>query len=258
LGGRPQLRACYRSRPMGPGPTIRPARPQRRTPPTRAEKLNTKADGIVGLAVLCSRIPGTSARADRRGAVGSGPLLDAFTIAFRHPNLSRCLPKRLVHVIHHHFSRRSPGDGDQAAWSSQTKSRDTHECLSAITIVESLRHLARAVLRAGFDSDKAASRSPSRESCIHSSCVRLAALVMGMLNDKNVFVCRPMASSFFNLGSIISGVMLGYGWTRIRPPALWALPSARLQEGRAVRRQNAGVLSASATHSPTSNGADKA
>ena len=40
--------------------------------------------------------------------------------------------------------------------------------------------------------------------------VSLAALVMGMLNAKNVFGMPAMASSFFNLGSIIGGV--GFGW----------------------------------------------
>jgi putative peptidoglycan lipid II flippase len=39
--------------------------------------------------------------------------------------------------------------------------------------------------------------------------VSLAALVMGMLNAKNVFGVPAMASSFFNLGSIIGGLLLG-------------------------------------------------
>jgi putative peptidoglycan lipid II flippase len=40
--------------------------------------------------------------------------------------------------------------------------------------------------------------------------VSLAALVMGMLNARNVFGIPAMASSFFNLGSIVAGVVLGY------------------------------------------------
>src|SRR5256885_4527344 len=40
--------------------------------------------------------------------------------------------------------------------------------------------------------------------------VSLAALVMGMLNARNVFGVPALASSFFNLGSIIAGVALGY------------------------------------------------
>jgi len=40
--------------------------------------------------------------------------------------------------------------------------------------------------------------------------VSLAALVMGMLNAKSIFGRPAMASSFFNLGSIIGGVSLGW------------------------------------------------
>jgi putative peptidoglycan lipid II flippase len=40
--------------------------------------------------------------------------------------------------------------------------------------------------------------------------VSLAALVMGMLNAKNVFGMPAMASSFFNIGSIVGGLVLGY------------------------------------------------
>jgi putative peptidoglycan lipid II flippase len=39
--------------------------------------------------------------------------------------------------------------------------------------------------------------------------VSLAALVMGMLNSKSVFGMPAMASSFFNIGSIVGGVVLG-------------------------------------------------
>src|SRR5437763_3519779 len=40
--------------------------------------------------------------------------------------------------------------------------------------------------------------------------VSLAALVMGTLNAKHVFGPPAMASSYFNLGSIIGGVAIGY------------------------------------------------
>ena len=40
--------------------------------------------------------------------------------------------------------------------------------------------------------------------------VSVAALVMGMLNARHVFGMPAMASSFFNLGSIIGGVALGW------------------------------------------------
>ncbi len=40
--------------------------------------------------------------------------------------------------------------------------------------------------------------------------VSLAALAMGMLNAKNVFGAPALASSFFNLGSIVGGVSIGW------------------------------------------------
>ena len=40
--------------------------------------------------------------------------------------------------------------------------------------------------------------------------VSLAALAMGMLNAKNIFTAPAMASSFFNIGSIVGGV--AFGW----------------------------------------------
>ena len=61
------------------------------TPPEiRAEKLNTKAAGIVGLAVLCSRILGVARELIFAALFGSR-LMDAFTVAFRIPNLLRDL-----------------------------------------------------------------------------------------------------------------------------------------------------------------------
>src|SRR5207247_1468469 len=40
--------------------------------------------------------------------------------------------------------------------------------------------------------------------------VSLAALVMGMLNSRNVFGIPALASSFFNMGSIIGGGLCGW------------------------------------------------
>src|SRR5262249_4430240 len=57
----------------------------------RSEKLNTRAAGIVGLAVLCSRILGLAREQIFAALFGGGRVMDAFTIAFRIPNLLRDL-----------------------------------------------------------------------------------------------------------------------------------------------------------------------
>ncbi|HEY5792162.1 MAG TPA: murein biosynthesis integral membrane protein MurJ, partial [Chthoniobacterales bacterium] len=65
--------------------------------------------------------------------------------------------------------------------------------------------------------------------------VSLAALVMGMLNSKNIFGVPAMASSFFNLGSIIGGVWIGwsldprFGETALTGLAIGTLAGGLLQ-----------------------------
>src|SRR5881392_2192776 len=56
-----------------------------------AERLNTRAAGVVGLAVLCSRVLGLAREQIFAALFGGGRVMDAFTIAFRIPNLLRDL-----------------------------------------------------------------------------------------------------------------------------------------------------------------------
>src|SRR6201982_743874 len=71
--------------------------PERDTPAAaaggqgRAERLNTRAAGVVGLAVLCSRVLGLARGQIFAALFGGGRVMDAFTIAFRIPNLLRDL-----------------------------------------------------------------------------------------------------------------------------------------------------------------------
>ncbi|MFL6602383.1 MAG: murein biosynthesis integral membrane protein MurJ [Steroidobacteraceae bacterium] len=189
--------------------------PQASPPPTRAEKLNTKAAGIVGLAVLCSRILGLVREQIFAALFGSGRLLDAFTIAFRIPNLLRDLfaEGALSTSFITTFSKTIASDGDRAAWRLANKVGTlTIIVLSAITILGIITAPWLVhVLAPGFDGDKAAlTITLTRVMYPFILLVSLAALVMGMLNAKNVFGVPAMASSFFNLGSIISGVLLGF------------------------------------------------
>src|SRR5215470_6021867 len=56
-----------------------------------AEKLNTRAAGVVGLAVLVSRVLGLAREQIFAALFGGRRVMDAFTIAFRIPNLLRDL-----------------------------------------------------------------------------------------------------------------------------------------------------------------------
>jgi putative peptidoglycan lipid II flippase len=189
--------------------------PQPSPPPTHAEKLNTKAAGIVGLAVLCSRLLGLVREQIFAALFGDRRLLDAFTIAFRIPNLLRDLfaEGALSTSFITTFTKTIASDGDRAAWRLANKVATlTVIVLSAITIVGIITAPWLVhVLAPGFDADKAAlTITLTRIMYPFIVLVSLAALVMGMLNAKSVFGVPAMASSFFNLGSIVGGVLLAY------------------------------------------------
>jgi putative peptidoglycan lipid II flippase len=184
-------------------------------PDSRAEKLNTKAAGIVGLAVMCSRVLGLAREQIFAAIFGGGRLMDAFTIAFRIPNLLRDLfaEGALSTAFVTTFSKTTAAQGDAAAWRLADKVATLAIIvLSAITIagIISAPWLV-SVLAPGFDGDKAVlTVTLTRVMYPFILLVSLAALVMGMLNAKNVFGVPAMASSFFNLGSIVAGVLLGW------------------------------------------------
>src|SRR5580658_2315453 len=184
-------------------------------PLARAERLNTRAAGVVGLAVLCSRVLGLAREQIFAALFGGGRVMDAFTIAFRIPNLLRdlfaegALSTAFVTV----FTRTAALENEASAWRLANKVATLAAvALSAITLIGVLSApWLVAVLAPGFDPDKAAlTVTLTRIMYPFILLVSLAALVMGMLNSRGVFGVPAMASSFFNLGSIIAGVGLGY------------------------------------------------
>ncbi len=185
-----------------------------RAPEPRAEKLNTKAAGIVGLAVLCSRVLGV-ARETIFAALFGSRLMDVFVMAFRIPNLLRDLfaEGALSTAFITTFSKTIALEGDRSAWRLANKvATMTTIVLSALTLLGILSStwLVR-VLAPGFDPEKAAlTVTMTQVMYPFILLVSLAALVMGVLNAKNVFGMPAMASSFFNLGSIVTGVVLGW------------------------------------------------
>src|SRR6516225_3020515 len=197
---------------MPEGNTPAPAQPEAIS---RADKLNTRAAGVVGLAVLCSRVLGLAREQIFAALFGGGRVMDAFTIAFRIPNLLRdlfaegALSTAFVTI----FTRNATLQDGAAAWRLANKVATlTVVTLSAITIVGIVvAPWLVTLLAPGFDPAKAAlTVTLTRVMWPFILLVSLAALVMGMLNARNVFGMPAMASSFFNLGSIVAGVVLGY------------------------------------------------
>jgi putative peptidoglycan lipid II flippase len=181
----------------------------------RSERLNTKAAGIIGLAVMCSRVLGLARELIFAALFGGGRALDAFTVAFRIPNLLRDLfaEGALSTAFVTTFSKTIARGGDEAAWRLANKvATMTALVLGALCILGMVFSDALVGLLApGFDQDKAALTAHlTRIMFPFILLVSIAALVMGMLNAKNVFGVPAMASSFFNIGSIIGGLVLGY------------------------------------------------
>jgi putative peptidoglycan lipid II flippase len=179
------------------------------------ERLNTKAAGIIGVAVMCSRLLGLLREQVFAALFGGGGAMDAFTAAFRIPNLLRDLfaEGALSTAFVTTFSKTIARNGDGAAWRLADKVATlTILALGAICIAGMVfSPQIVAFITPGFDPQKAALTAElTRLMFPFILLVSLAALVMGVLNAKSVFGVPAMASSFFNIGSIIGGVTLGY------------------------------------------------
>ncbi|MBX9743501.1 MAG: murein biosynthesis integral membrane protein MurJ [Chthoniobacterales bacterium] len=179
------------------------------------ERLNTRAAGVVAGAVMLSRVLGLARELIFAGLFGAGRGMDAFITAFRAPNLLRdlfaegALSTAFVTI----FSQKIAKHGDQSAWDLASK------MMTLTTLFMSLVSLLGVlfapqlitILAPGFDPAKAAlTILLTRVMYPFILMVSLAALVMGMLNAKNIFTAPALASSFFNLGSIAGGVVFGW------------------------------------------------
>src|ERR1700751_3238487 len=87
-------------------------------PDDPTEKLNPKAAGIIGLAVMCSRLLGLAREQIFAALFGGGGAMDAFTAAFRIPNLLRDLfaEGALSTAFVTTFSKTIARGGDEDAW----------------------------------------------------------------------------------------------------------------------------------------------
>jgi putative peptidoglycan lipid II flippase len=203
----------------------------------RSNRLNTKAAGIIGLAVMCSRLLGLLREQIFAALFGGGMAMDAFTAAFRIPNLLRDLfaEGALSMAFVTTFSKTIARGGDEDAWRLANKVATMTATVLGLLCVVGMVFSPQlvALLAPGFDPDKAALTAHlTRIMFPFILLVSLAALVMGMLNAKNRFGMPAMASSFFNIGSIIGGVGLGF-WIdpHFGPRALIGLAFATLIGG---------------------------
>jgi putative peptidoglycan lipid II flippase len=191
-----------------------------------SQRISTRATGIVGVAILCSRVLGLIREVVFAAMFGATRNMDAFLTAFRAPNMLRDLfaEGALSTAFVTTFSRRIATEGNQSAWDLASKVATlTLVFMSAVSLLGVVfAPVLINILAPGFPAEKAdLTVLLTRIMFPFILLVSLAALVMGMLNARHMFGVPAMASSFFNLGSIIGGVTLCY-W--LDPQSDWRHP----------------------------------
>ncbi|MBP7949129.1 MAG: murein biosynthesis integral membrane protein MurJ [Verrucomicrobiales bacterium] len=175
---------------------------------------SARTTGIVSLAILCSRVLGL-VRDLIFAALFPARLRDCFLMAFRTPNMLRdlfaegALSTAFVTV----FSKKLKTEGEAPAWAL------AHRILSLAVVFMSLISLG-GVLLAPWLVRLLAPAWPEEKLDFTVTLaqimypfillVSLAALVMGMLNARRIYGVPALASSFFNIGSIVGGWVLGW------------------------------------------------
>ena len=182
-----------------------------------SEKL-ARSTGIVGLAVMGSRVLGVVREQLFAGLFGAGRELDAFVTAFRIPNLFRDLfaEGALSAAFVTTFAKKRETDGEAAAW------RLVNLVLHALLLVAGLVVAAGMIftptlvdlIAPGFSEVPGKTELTvdlTRVLFPFLLFIAMAALAMGVLNSRNQFGVAASASIFFNLGSIVIG-LIGAWW----------------------------------------------
>jgi putative peptidoglycan lipid II flippase len=186
-------------------------------PGAAAQPSTRRAAGIVGLAVIASRLFGLVREQVFAAMFGAGKLLDVYLAAFQIPNLLRDLfaEGALSIAFTTLFTKAWDQEGEGAAWSL------ANLILSAMIFVIGLFCLA-GMLAAPFlveITNHGYHGVPGKfELTVQATrllfpfilFVSLAAAVMGMLNARFVFGVPASASTVFNIVSVTSGVALAF------------------------------------------------
>ncbi|CAN5408337.1 murein biosynthesis integral membrane protein MurJ [soil metagenome] len=184
-------------------------------PEEQARSSQARTTGVVSVAIMFSRILGLVREIVFANLFGANRWTDAFKMAFRTPNMLRDLfaEGALSTAFVTTFTKKIKEEGDRPAWElAQKMVTLTLVFMSVVAVLGVL--LAPVILRilvpAWDDYQLGFTVLLARIMYPFILVVSLAALVMGMLNAKGRFFIPALASSFFNLGSIIGGVLLGY------------------------------------------------
>ncbi len=200
--------------------------PQPAKPSSSTGKIARSA-GAVGSAVMCSRVLGLIREQLFAALFGAGTAYDAFVVAFRIPNLLRdlfgegALSAAFVTV----FTEYDTNKGQKATWELASTVLIFFATVLSILVLmgiywsESIVHL----LAHDFQNVEGKVALTSKLTTIMFPflvLISLSAVVMGILNTKGRFFIPALASSFFNLGSIVGGVSLTFIFPHFGQPAI--------------------------------------
>jgi len=204
-----------------------------------------RAAGIVGLAVVASRLFGLVREVVFAAMFGAGELLDVYIAAFRIPNLLRDLfaEGSLSIAFTTLFTRAWEKEGEAPAWALANLILSTLLVFMGVLCVLAIAGAPALVEITNFGFHNVPGKFAlavqlTRILFPFILFVSLAAAVMGMLNARFVFGVPASASTVFNIVSVIAGVALAFF---LDPPARahWRNP---LFDQRALYGVSLGVL----------------
>ncbi len=186
-----------------------------------------KSAGAVGIAVMCSRILGLIREQVFAALFGAGNDCDAFVAAFRIPNLLRdlfgegALSAAFVTVFSDYDSNRSR----EETWQLAANVLTFFLIFLSLLVLVAIFCAGPIVSLLASDYAKVPGKIELTEQLTRIMLpflvfISLSAVVMGMLNTRGKFFIPALASSFFNLGSIIGGTSLALLLPRFGQPAI--------------------------------------
>jgi putative peptidoglycan lipid II flippase len=221
-----------------PLPAVEPLAPAAESRQARI----VRSAGVVSGAVFLSRITGLVREMVFARFFGAGMVYDAFLAAFRIPNLLRDLLAEgaLSAAFVTTFSQYLATHGEREAFRLSNRVATILAPLVVVICVLGILFAPGLVdlMFPGFaevPGKKELTVTLARIMMPFLLFIALAAKAMGVLNAKGVFGIPALASAFFNIGSILTGVLLGFylgpqlGFSPIVGMALGTLIGGALQ-----------------------------
>ncbi len=194
---------------------------------THHKKTIAKSAAVIGIAVMCSRVLGLVREQVFAGLFGAGFTYDSFVVAFRIPNLLRdlfgegALSAAFVTVFSAYDTNRPQAE----TWKLASNVLTFILVLLSILTLIGIFYAGSIVSLLAPDFDVISGKTEltvtlTRIMLPFLIFISLSAVVMGILNTKGRFFIPALASSFFNIGSLVGGTSLAFILPHYGQPAI--------------------------------------